>query len=132
MRGVTPVGLGQTGRSRGGRRAAPAPISPDPGFAAWNPRRPSAFASTEHLNPEAVVAYVDNELTIQAAARADTHLALCHDCAREVTAQARARTMLQACQTELSVPDSLRAQLSRIPTQEIDLRSDRRTNRWGR
>ena len=91
------------------------------------------FASTEHLNPEAVVAYVDNELSRQAAARADAHLAVCPDCSREVAAQARARTMLQTCRNEFSVPDSLRAQLSQIPTQEIDLRdTTRRPNRWGR
>ncbi|MBM7366632.1 anti-sigma factor family protein [Gordonia hydrophobica] len=90
------------------------------------------FASTEHLNPEAVVAYVDNELSRQAAARADEHLRLCRDCAGEVAAQARARSMLQTCRNEFSVPDSLRAQLSQIPTQEIDLRGTRRPNRWGR
>ncbi|EGD56644.1 zf-HC2 domain-containing protein [Gordonia neofelifaecis] len=122
------MGLGQAGRSRGSRwLPAASSITPNPGY-----RRPTGFASTQHLNPEAVVAYVDNELTAQAAARADAHLAMCPDCAREVTAQARARSMLQTCQNDLSVPDSLRAQLSQIPTQEIDLRSDRRTNRWGR
>ncbi|KJR04861.1 zf-HC2 domain-containing protein [Gordonia sihwensis] len=125
---MTPVGLGQTGRSRGSRWSPfPTSIAPNPEY-----RRPTGFASTEHLNPEAVVAYVDDELTRQASARADAHLALCPDCSREVAAQARARSMLQTCQTDLSVPDSLRAQLSQIPTQEIDFRSDRRTNRWGR
>ncbi len=119
---------GQMGRFRGSRRSAgSSPLTPNPGYG-----QSVGFASTEHLNPEAVVAYVDNELSRQAAARADEHLRLCRDCAGEVAAQARARSMLQTCRNEFSVPDSLRAQLSQIPTQEIDLRGTRRPNRWGR
>lgn len=122
------MNLGQTGRFRGSRRSVgTSSLVPNPGY-----RQSVGFASTEHLNPEAVVAYVDNELSRQAAARADEHLRLCRDCAGEVAAQARARSMLQTCRNEFSVPDSLRAQLSQIPTQEIDLRSTRRLNRWGR
>ncbi|MGB3302755.1 zf-HC2 domain-containing protein [Gordonia sp. (in: high G+C Gram-positive bacteria)] len=122
------MGLGQQGRSRGSRwlpsQAIPTPL---PDY-----RAPVGFGSTEHLNPEAVVAYVDNELTASASSRADAHLALCPDCSREVTAQARARKILQGCQGKVNAPESLRAQLSQIPTQQIDLRRDRRTNRWGR
>jgi len=128
MKGVAPVNSGQTRRFRGSRLfAVSSPLEPGHSYG-----RPVGFASTEHLNPEAVVAYVDNELSRQAASRADAHLVLCPSCSREVAAQARARSMLQTCQNEVSMPDSLRAQLSQIPTQEIDLRATRRSNRWGR
>lgn len=134
------MGLGHAGRSRGSGWLAPATssITPNPDY-----RRPEGFASTEHLNPEAIVAYVDNELSRAASARADAHLALCPDCAREVVAQSRARSILKTCHDEVSIPDSLRTQLSAIPTQEIDMRQvdarlegrrpgGRKFNRWGR
>ncbi|WP_051198746.1 zf-HC2 domain-containing protein [Gordonia shandongensis] len=132
---MTSVGLGRpAGFSRGSRWLAPASASITP-----NPdHQRDGFASTEHLHPEAVVAYVDNELTLQAAARADAHLTLCPECAREVVTQSRARSMLKTCHDEVAMPESLRSQLSAIPTQEFDMRPVvrrpglRRTNRWGR
>lgn len=45
------------------------------------------FGSTEHLASEAVAAYVDGELRMNAYLRAAEHLAVCPECAAEVEAQ---------------------------------------------
>lgn len=45
------------------------------------------FSSTEHLNPEAVAAFVDGELSASAARRAQDHIAQCQECHEEVLAQ---------------------------------------------
>ncbi|WP_240194058.1 zf-HC2 domain-containing protein [Gordonia sp. PDNC005] len=80
---------------------------------------------------EAVVAYVDNELTPAAAGRADAHLSVCPRCSDEVANQARARSMLRAG-NDVTAPASLLGQLCQIPTQEIDMRRAGRFNRRGR
>ncbi len=121
------MGLGHARRSSGDRWA---PIAPS---ISHNPNRSSTpeFAPTEHLAVEAVVAYVDNELSKSAATRADAHLAMCPRCSDEVANQARARSLLRA-DNELTAPQSLLGQLSQIPTQEIDMRRTGRFNRRGR
>ncbi|CAB0724279.1 anti-sigma factor [Corynebacterium diphtheriae] len=48
------------------------------------------FASVEHLNPEAVAAFVDNELSPAAAHRAKIHLVHCPECREEIHRQRRA------------------------------------------
>ncbi len=45
------------------------------------------FDSIDHLGPEAVAAFVDGEMTPQAAHRARMHLALCAECRRDVARQ---------------------------------------------
>jgi hypothetical protein len=48
-----------------------------------------------HLNPNAVVAFVDGELSDSAAARARRHLGTCPGCAAEVEAQREVRGMVR-------------------------------------
>ncbi|GAA4675376.1 zf-HC2 domain-containing protein [Gordonia humi] len=122
------MGLGHVRRSSG-RLWAPASgsIVPNPEH---RPRQ--EFAATEHLSIEAVVAYVDSELSPTAAHRADAHLAACPHCVDEVASQARARSLLRAGD-DMSAPPSLLGQLSQIPTREIDMRrAAGRSNRRGR
>ncbi|MDF0529033.1 RNA polymerase subunit sigma-70 [Tsukamurella sp. 8F] len=73
------------------------------------------FTSTQHLAFEAVVAYVDGELRMNAHMRAATHIAECPVCAAEVDAQRQAREMLRES-GEISVPRHLLGTLSQIPT----------------
>ncbi|MDO5453652.1 MAG: hypothetical protein Q4F37_01535 [Corynebacterium sp.] len=47
---------------------------------ARRPRRKRHFSSTEHLSPEAVAAFADDELTGSAAHRARVHLVQCDLC----------------------------------------------------
>ncbi|MFT3899585.1 MAG: zf-HC2 domain-containing protein [Gordonia sp. (in: high G+C Gram-positive bacteria)] len=79
------------------------------------------FASTEHLSPEAVAAYVDGELAAGAVSRADAHLNLCATCASAVEAQKAARAALRASGSAITAPMNLLGQLSQIPTREIDV-----------
>lgn len=79
-------------------------------------RRVGEFSSTEHLAYEAVVAYVDGELRMNAHLRAGTHIAKCPTCAAEVDAQRQVRTALRES-GEISVPHRLLGQLSQIPTE---------------
>ncbi|MEE4022502.1 hypothetical protein V1Y59_05365 [Gordonia sp. PKS22-38] len=78
------------------------------------------FAPTEHLAPEAVAAFVDAELGMNAHLRATQHLAHCPECMAAVDAQVSARTRLRSA-SDVSIPDSLLGQLSQIPTREIDV-----------
>ncbi|WP_420040483.1 zf-HC2 domain-containing protein [Gordonia sp. MP11Mi] len=98
-----------------------------------NPERPprQEFAATEHLAVEAVVAYVDNELSPMATSRADAHLVLCPRCSEEVVNQVRARSLVRGG-AQMSAPPSLLGQLSQIPTREIDMRRAGRSNRRSR
>ncbi|QBJ97791.1 RNA polymerase subunit sigma-70 [Rhodococcus sp. ABRD24] len=77
-------------------------------------RRPRQFGSTEHLASEAMAAYVDGELRMNAYLRASQHLALCPECAAEVDAQQQARIALRHA-GEVSMPSSLLGLLSQIP-----------------
>ncbi|MFC7753680.1 anti-sigma factor family protein [Tsukamurella soli] len=93
-------------------RGLPDRTQPDEGSGPAGPRR---FSSTQHLAFEAVVAYVDGELRMNAHMRAATHIAECPLCAAEVDAQRQARTMLRES-GEISVPRHLLGALSQIPS----------------
>lgn len=56
---------------------------------------PRQFSSTEHLSTEAVAAFVDGELRMNAHLRAAHHLSLCSECAAEVDYHSRARSALR-------------------------------------
>lgn len=86
------------------------------GFKRAFARRPGEFSSTEHLAYEAVVAFVDGELRMNAHLRAGTHIAQCTMCAAEVDAQRQVRTALRES-GEISVPRRLLGQLAQIPTE---------------
>ena len=59
------------------------------------PVGPRQFGSTEHLSTEAIAAFVDGELRMNAHLRAAHHLSLCPECAAEVEAQRQARAALR-------------------------------------
>lgn len=80
------------------------------------------FLSTEHLATEAVAAYVDGELRMNAYMRASQHLELCAQCRAEVDAQSSARAALRRS-GEIVMPAGLLGALNQIPTREIDLRA---------
>ena len=78
------------------------------------------FNSTDHLNPEAVVAYVDGELTPAAAARAERHLGQCPECCEEVRAQRGTSERLRVCDTSgVQAPASLVERLARLRAEDI-------------
>ncbi|MFF0815422.1 RNA polymerase subunit sigma-70 [Rhodococcus sp. NPDC003318] len=77
--------------------------------------RPRQFGSTEHLASEAVAAYVDGELQMNAYLRAAQHLSVCAECAAAVDAQQHARGALRQS-GEISMPSSLLGVLRQIPT----------------
>ena len=78
--------------------------------------RPPRFAPTEHLASEAIAAYVDGELRMNAYLRAAEHIAKCPECATEVDSQQQARVALRpAAQRQISAPGTLHDSLSRIP-----------------
>jgi anti-sigma factor RsiW len=74
----------------------------------------SAVSAEEHLATEAVVAYVDGELSLPAHERATRHLAHCTLCTAEVAAQRQARTAVRSAGAPL-MPASLLAALHAIP-----------------
>jgi anti-sigma factor ChrR (cupin superfamily) len=77
---------------------------------------PRQFGSTEHLASEAVAAYVDGELRMNAYLRAAQHLSMCPECAAEVEAQQQARHALRnAARQAPQMPSSLLGALSNIP-----------------
>ncbi|MCL2533151.1 MAG: RNA polymerase subunit sigma-70 [Nocardiaceae bacterium] len=78
-------------------------------------RGPRQFGSTEHLASEAIAAYVDGELRMNAYLRASQHLSLCPECAAEVDAQQQARIALRRAASDVSMPSSLLGLLSQIP-----------------
>jgi anti-sigma factor RsiW len=73
----------------------------------------------QHLVPDAVVAFVDGELSAGAHDRAAAHLARCPSCAAEAAAQRQARLAVRSADTP-SVSDTLLASLRAIP-QQVDL-----------
>ena len=75
---------------------------------------PRQFGSTEHLSTEAIAAFVDGELRMNAHLRAAHHLSLCPQCAAEVDAQQQARAALRdSC--PIRIPSSLLGMLAQIP-----------------
>lgn len=77
--------------------------------------------SVPHLLPDAVVAYVDGELTPSSHDRASSHVAGCAFCAAEVTAQRQARAAVRAADAPCT-PAGLLAALRAIP-EHVDLPS---------
>ncbi len=75
---------------------------------------PRQFGSTEHLSIEAIAAFVDGELRMNAHLRAAHHLSLCPQCAAEVDDQGRARAALRDSHP-IQVPTTLLGLLSEIP-----------------
>jgi hypothetical protein len=69
-----------------------------------------------HLALDAIVAFVDEELSSGAYRRALEHLSYCVECASEVVAQTQARVALRAASTP-SLPSSLLHSLRNIPTE---------------
>ncbi|EHB49917.1 RNA polymerase sigma-70 factor [Mycolicibacterium rhodesiae JS60] len=80
---------------------------------------PRQFGSTEHLSTEAIAAYVDGELRMNAHLRAGHHLSLCAECAAEVEGQTQARAALRDS-LPISMPSSLLGLLSQIPQSTPD------------
>ncbi|HEV8558492.1 MAG TPA: zf-HC2 domain-containing protein [Actinophytocola sp.] len=74
---------------------------------------------SQHLLPDAVVAFVDGELTPTACDRAASHIARCAICAAEISAQRQARAAVRAADTP-PPPAGLLASLRAIP-QEVEL-----------
>jgi hypothetical protein len=75
---------------------------------------PRQFRSTEHLSSEAIAAFVDHELRMNAHLRAAHHLSLCPQCSAEVDDQGRARTALRDSHP-IRIPSALLGMLSEIP-----------------
>ena len=75
---------------------------------------PRQFGSTEHLSIEAIAAFVDGELRMNAHLRAAHHLSLCPECAAEVDDQGRARAALRDSHP-IRIPTELLGLLSEIP-----------------
>ncbi|SFQ19089.1 Putative zinc-finger [Amycolatopsis arida] len=67
-----------------------------------------------HLLPDAVVAFVDGELSLGARERAAAHLVRCPSCAAEVAAQRQARAVVRRAEAP-AVPANLLANLRAIP-----------------
>ena len=72
------------------------------------------FNPTDHLASEAVAAYVDGELRMNAYLRAAHHVSQCPDCASEVDAQQQARIALRSSE-QVTMPSSLMGLLHQIP-----------------
>jgi len=70
--------------------------------------------SEQHLMPDAVVAFVDGELSPTAWDRASAHIAKCPYCAAEVGAQRQARAAVKDA-NDFAAPDWLLASLRAIP-----------------
>lgn len=75
---------------------------------------PRQFGSTEHLSVEAIAAFVDGELRMNAHLRAAHHLSLCAQCAAEVDDQSRARAALRDSRP-IRIPSTLLGMLADIP-----------------
>ena len=80
---------------------------------------PRRFGSTEHLSSEAIAAFVDGELRMNAHLRAAHHLSLCPECAAEVDDQSRARAALRDSHP-IRIPSNLLGLLSEIPHYPAD------------
>ncbi len=96
---------------------------------------PRQFGSTEHLSVEAIAAFVDGELRMNAHLRAAHHLSLCAQCAAEVDDQSRARAALRDSRP-IRIPSTLLGLLADIPYESPDDASapayDRFADRDGR
>lgn len=84
-------------------------LRPDP----WSELRAGVNAG-QHLALDAVVAFVDGELSPGAHERAAAHVACCSMCSTEVTAQRQTRTAVRSADSP-STPAGLLAALQAIP-----------------
>lgn len=77
-------------------------------------RRRPRFDSVDHLGPDAVVSFVDDELTPGALHRARVHLVHCPECRREVRAQRRTADVVHESNgdSEVTIPAALLARLA--------------------
>jgi hypothetical protein len=75
---------------------------------------PRRFGSTEHLSIEAIAAFVDGELRMNAHLRAAHHLSLCPQCAAEVDDHSQARAALRDSHP-IRIPTTLLGLLADIP-----------------
>ncbi|MGW0519103.1 anti-sigma factor family protein [Crossiella sp. NPDC003009] len=75
--------------------------------------------SEQHLTPDAIVAFVDGELSPVAHDRASAHVAKCPRCAAEVSAQRSAQAAVRSAGTP-GISHRLMASLCAIP-QEVEL-----------
>ena len=73
----------------------------------------------QHLLPDAVVAFVDGEMSATARDRAAAHMVNCSCCAAEISAQRQARAAVRAADAPCT-PAALLASLRAIPNQ-VDL-----------
>lgn len=79
------------------------------------------FNSTDHLNPEAVAAFVDGELSDSAFRRAARHLTDCDECSAEVDAQRRAANRLRVVDNSgVHAPASLVERLAGMGAGDLD------------
>ncbi|EEI17426.1 hypothetical protein [Corynebacterium lipophiloflavum] len=85
------------------------------------PRKKKGFFSTEHLSPEAVAAFADQELSESALHRARVHVVLCEECRAEVNHQRAAAEHLRCCNADDSVraPRSLVQKLAEMPENSL-------------
>lgn len=85
------------------------------------------FLSTEHLSPEAITAYVDNQLIASAKRRSDTHLLRCRLCRNDIFEQIQARALLKST-VDVGMPQSLLGTLQNIPQNIPENREDEKTH----
>lgn len=90
---------------------------------------PRQFGSTEHLSVEAIAAFVDGELRMNAHLRAAHHLSLCPQCAAEVDGQSRARAALRDSHP-IRIPSALLGMLAEIPYDSPDDTTSRSSDRF--
>ncbi|OBF54993.1 RNA polymerase subunit sigma-70 [Mycobacterium sp. 852002-53434_SCH5985345] len=90
---------------------------------------PRQFGSTEHLSVEAIAAFVDGELRMNAHLRAAHHLSLCPECAAEVDDQSRARAALRDSHP-IRIPSTLLGMLAEIPYDSPDDMTTRSSDRF--
>ncbi|WP_374026114.1 anti-sigma E factor RseA [Mycobacterium sp. HNNTM2301] len=90
---------------------------------------PRQFGSTEHLSVEAIAAFVDGELRMNAHLRAAHHLSLCPQCAAEVDGQSRARAALRDSHP-IRIPSALLGMLAEIPYDSPDDATSRSSDRF--
>ncbi|AZA09540.1 anti-sigma factor family protein [Corynebacterium pseudopelargi] len=75
------------------------------------------FSSTDHPSPEAVAAFVDEELSSVAKHRVHVHLVHCQECRAEVERQRLASQRLRSCkQDNVQAPARLLDRLQSIAT----------------
>ena len=78
------------------------------------------FNSTDHLNPEAIAAYVDGELSSAATVRAERHLSQCAECCEKVQAQRGTSQRLKVCNSSgMHAPVSLVERLARLRDEDV-------------